>query len=207
MKNEKVLCFRRLDVGIESELPNGFKPGPISSVIREASTWLVPRDHAEIDLEFIQFIPYCLVTRVSTATKASEVLMYTRTKTGSDGRLHGKTSIGFGGHVNLEDLYGTQSEDLYEVSMRCMQREIEEELGVAFLRTAFTTLGTLYDPSNEVGRVHLGMVYTLQSSNFYQLRPPSTEVSDIGFRSLQDVLASEKLEPWSRIVAEYLMEG
>src|SRR5690606_19791390 len=57
------------------------------------------RGDAERDPDYKQPIPYCVLTR--KGERGLEVFAYERLSGGGEARLHGKASIGVGGHMNL----------------------------------------------------------------------------------------------------------
>jgi predicted NUDIX family phosphoesterase len=101
------------------------------------------RARVEEDPTRKQIIPYAVVVR------GDAVFSFRRTDRGGERRLHGKRSIGVGGHVNPVD-----SGDVVQDALR---RELEEELRLPGAWRA-RIVGLLNDDSTPVGRVHLGVV-------------------------------------------------
>src|SRR6478736_1086077 len=101
-----------------------------------------PRVEMERDPSFKQVIPY-LVLR-----DGRRWFLMRRTDAGGDPRLHGRYSIGVGGHLNPGDggLLGG------------LRREWDEELVADFV-PVFRLVALLNDDTTEVGAVHLGAVY------------------------------------------------
>src|SRR4030042_1667445 len=66
----------------------------------EASFFAI-REAAEKDPILKQIIPYGVIRSME-----GKVLTYRRTKSSGEGRLHNKASIGIGGHINLDDMWG-----------------------------------------------------------------------------------------------------
>ncbi len=96
----------------------------------------------ERDPSFKQVIPY-LVLR-----DGARWFLMRRTDAGGDPRLHGRYSIGVGGHLNPGDggLLGG------------LRREWSEEVVADFV-PEFRLVALLNDDTTEVGAVHLGAVY------------------------------------------------
>lgn len=121
----------------------------------------LPRDDVETDPSWKQLIPYCVVAQL-TEDHDIEVLSYQRSSKQGDERLRGNFSIGVGGHINDTDWdHGMSFGDGWIVGL---MREIDEELSIRPNRTdAFgfrnELLGVIYDPTNAVGQVHLGICY------------------------------------------------
>ena len=106
----------------------------------------------EVDPSFKQLIPYVLL---EYTTPAGEPQLFTYTRGGGSGekRLHAKRSVGIGGHISREDAEG--GSDVYATGM---QRELAEEVVIKAEYTE-TREGLIYDPSSDVGKVHLGVVH------------------------------------------------
>ena len=108
----------------------------------------------ERDPAFKQVIPY-LVLR-----DGSRYFLMQRTTAGADARLHGRYSIGVGGHLNPGDggLLGG------------LRREWHEELVADFI-PEFELVALLNDDTTEVGAVHLGAVYVAERGRSHGLDP------------------------------------
>ena len=105
------------------------------------------RPAAEDDPTHKQLIPYVVVR------DAERVFLMHRTDAGGDPRLHGKASIGVGGHLNPVD----EGDDAL---MSGLRREWLEELEADW-EPEFELIGLLNDDSNPVGAVHLGVVFSV----------------------------------------------
>jgi len=151
----------------------------------------VDRPIAEEDPGLKQLIPYVVVR------DGALVYLMERTAAGGDPRLHGKASIGVGGHLNPVD----EGEDPLADGLR---REWSEEL-VADWEPEFRLVGLLNDDSNPVGSVHLGVVFEVQAEG----RPVEVRERDKltgRFATVAEVRASaERMETWSRLVADHLL--
>src|SRR5262245_26677858 len=110
--------------------------------------FFVERRAAEQDSSWKQVIPYVVVRR------GDALLLLERKKKQGEARLHGKLSIGVGGHINPVDDGGAGGGD---VLLEGLRRELDEELdvqGALDVRAA----GFLNDDSTDVGAVHYGLV-------------------------------------------------
>ena len=105
---------------------------------------------------------------------------------------------GIGGHISKED--SADGSDPYRTGMR---RELDEEVT---LRSNYheTREGLIYDPSNEVGQVHLGVVHRfvleqpLVSSN-------EADLAEGGFISVEELFDDfDRLETWSQLALQAL---
>src|SRR2546422_11719117 len=105
-----------------------------------------PRAGVEEDPSFKQIIPYLLVRH------RGRLFLVQRSTEGGETRLHGKYSIGVGGHINRGGVEGAQ--DVLDAGMK---REMEEELLVRGTWQARPG-GVLKDASNPVGQGRFGLV-------------------------------------------------
>lgn len=148
------------------------------------------RPVAEMDVTHKQLIPYIVVR------DERRVFLMQRTDAGGDARLHGRASIGVGGHLNPTD--GAD-----DPLMAGLRREWDEEL-VADWEPDFTLVGLLNDDTNRVGAVHLGVVFTVEADG----RPVDVREHEklVGAFADADEVASswDRLETWSQLVAEAL---
>ena len=148
------------------------------------------RPAAEDDPTHKQLIPYVVVR------DAERVFLMHRTDAGGDPRLHGKASIGVGGHLNPVD-------DGDDALMSGLRREWAEELEADW-EPAFELIGLLNDDSNPVGAVHLGVVFSVQAQGRHvDVREHDKLVG--GFAGTDELAASwPRLETWSQLVADAL---
>lgn len=122
----------------------------------------VEREYAERSPHLKQLIPYSIVTC------DGRVLLVQRSAKGGEKRLHGKLSIGIGGHVNPEDLEHAPRPGRTALDAGS-EREIAEELEV---RGTYEVrrVGLLNDDSNAVGAVHLGIVQVVHVRGTVEIR-------------------------------------
>jgi predicted NUDIX family phosphoesterase len=199
MKDEMILVVRRalfdqlgafqgLSFEIDRYLP---------ALLDRANNFFTPRAAAETNSELKQIIPYVILTH------EDRVLHYVRGKKAGEQRLVAKGSIGIGGHMNDGD------EGLFALDLDAynagVQREVGEELRV---NTPFTNVpvALLNDDSNEVGRVHLGVVHV------FRLETPNVTkgeamITDLQFLDRNELLRRrEAMETWSQHCVDRLDE-
>ncbi len=151
------------------------------------------RATAENDPSFKQLIPYVVVR------DSDRVFLMHRTDAGGDPRLHGRASIGVGGHLNPVD-------DGADALMAGLRREWAEELDASW-EPEFELLGLLNDDTNPVGAVHLGVVFGVEAGG-RPLRVRERDKLTGAFVEPAEVAASEeRLETWSQLVAAWLGLG
>jgi predicted NUDIX family phosphoesterase len=149
------------------------------------------RPRAEEDAAFKQLIPYVVVR------DGALVYLMERTAAGGDARLHGKASIGVGGHLNPVD----EGEDPLADGLR---REWSEEL-VADWEPTFRLVGLLNDDTNPVGSVHLGVVFEVDAAGRGVEVRERDKLSG-RFATPAEVRAAwDRMETWSRLVADHLL--
>ncbi|MCZ6596934.1 MAG: phosphoesterase [Planctomycetota bacterium] len=158
--------------------------------------FFVEREYAERTPSLKQVIPYTVVNL------AGEVLLMRRLKTGGEGRLHDKLSIGVGGHINPEDADGPAS--LIEAGTA---REIDEEI-VTEGRHVLSSFGLINDDSNPVGAVHVGLAQVLTVEGSVRIKEENVlEGKLIPPGQLASLLEQGRnFETWSSILIERLDE-
>jgi len=125
----------------------------------EKNFLFIERPLAETNEDYLQLIPY-IVVRNST-----HIFTYQRLKGGNEARLHAKYSIGIGGHIDrvkeLEHLSDLGNLLISNAAYTELYEELTIEANNKFL--SLTPLNQyIYDPSNAVGRVHLGVLLECQ---------------------------------------------
>jgi predicted NUDIX family phosphoesterase len=155
----------------------------------EKNAFFVDRDIAENDETLRQLIPYVLMRQ------QGKFLLLRRTKKQQERRLHGKLSLGVGGHINLND-----GSTPWQAFLKGMEREIHEEVNVEVLQLSY--MGLLNDTSSPVSRVHVGLVY-LAEVRFLGLNEP--DMFDFWFVDLTEIeQRREELEGWSKLALDFL---
>ena len=148
------------------------------------------RPVAEANPAFKQVIPYVVVR------SGELVFLMERTDAGGDPRLHYRASIGVGGHLNPDD----GETDPLGTGLR---REWSEEL-LADWEPTFHLLGMLNDDTNPVGSVHLGVVFEVDAGGRDLEVREGEKLSGRWADAGALAVAGERLETWSRLVAEHL---
>lgn len=150
----------------------------------------LPRPAAENDPTHKQLIPYLVLRH------GDRVLCYTRGKSGGESRLHAKMSIGIGGHINDGDSHAAHFDSA--AYLRAVERELHEELeiGCGYRHRAVALIN---DDSNDVGRVHLGVVHLVDLESA-DVRPREDAIRGLEFLGVAELEARrETLETWSQI--------
>lgn len=157
----------------------------------------------EKDETKLQLLPY-----ITLLNPAGEVYCYYRGGEGEEARLHGDLSIGLGGHVDT----GVIPHDKLEHHLkREAGRELLEEVGIKLAdpvkQLTFTHL--IYDTTNEVGRVHLGIRCVYRMSANDKIDPEKGVIEKGFFRRPNEFTADEvfRLENWSKVCLNLLCTG
>jgi predicted NUDIX family phosphoesterase len=154
------------------------------------------RGDAEEDPTYKQPIPYCVLKR------NDEVYIYERLQGGGESKLHGKLSLGVGGHMNKFEV-----EDFYEQLSVNLERELEEELHIDGERLSLDTIGLINDDENEVGHVHIGLLVIAELKDDTQVSVRETDQLKgywIKISELRNKETFDRLESWSQFVAKIL---
>lgn len=147
------------------------------------------REEVENDETLRQLIPYVVFQK-----ETGEILVVKRTKNQSEKRLHDKISVGIGGHINLVDKEKDSSEMTF---FNGLNREINEELIINKLNK-LEYIGIIYDNSNPVSRVHMGILF-LAKVNDAEINEKENFQSNWMLPSEITKLDTTKMEDWTKV--------
>lgn len=151
------------------------------------------RGDMEEDPTFKQLISYCILENEN-----DELLVYERLSGGGEARLHGQSSIGVGGHMN--DVKGAKS--INEVLRVNAQRELEEEVGLSESKSQnLAYIGFINDDTNEVGEVHLGVVFKIHV-NSNDVEAMETDTLRIKWVDQSKIEDYDEFETWSALILQ-----
>lgn len=146
----------------------------------------IDRPAAEEDPSYKQIIPYVVLKQ------KGRVFSTRRLNKGGESRLHGKLSIGIGGHINPVD-----ETDRRSVLMKGLERELEEEVYIQ-RRGDLVPQGFINDDGNGVGAVHLGLCFSMEVEGEVSVK--ETEKLSGSWLSLQELRSEyDNMETWSQI--------
>lgn len=150
------------------------------------------RGDMEEDPSYKQLIGYVLLKDANT----NEVLVYKRLVGGGEVRLHGKASVGIGGHMNE-----VEGKTIFEMLKINAARELNEEVGVSE-EEALNNLhfiGLINDDKTEVGQVHVGVVYECKvDKSKVEVKEDDTLV--IKWMTANEAKEEENYETWSEFL-------
>jgi len=162
--------------------------------------FFVERSHAEQNSGLKQLIPYTLVLH------GDRIFVVRRRRGGGEERLHGKRSVGIGGHINPVDNLTDRSELVFTAA----RRELDEEL-VLGADYSLAPVGIINDDANPVGSVHFGVVLVAR------LRSAAAKVKEQdtlegAFLDIDEAVAlagepDSNFETWSSLILENLQEA
>ncbi len=112
-------------------------------------------------------------------------------------RLQGNWSWGVGGHV--EPLDFTKGENPFVESRL---RELEEEVEIVGKILETRVLGYINDNSNDVGKVHLGLLYLVEIDGVVRKKDDEIEIGEMySLSELEDLMKTTGVivENWSKI--------
>jgi predicted NUDIX family phosphoesterase len=154
------------------------------------------RGDAEENPTYKQPIPYVVIK------KGNQIYAYKRLSGGGEARLHSKLSIGFGGHINQ-----TNDVSFVDILMTNLQRELDEELEIKCHSYRLKPVGLINDDNNEVGKVHIGLLYTFEIDNEAIVEVKEKDQIEgfwIDIKNLKNEEIYSNLESWSQFVADVL---
>lgn len=157
------------------------------------------RGDAEEAIMFKQPIPYIILK------KGDKVFTYKRLEGGGEARLHGKMSIGVGGHMQE-----TGDIEFMDVLKKNALRELNEEIEIKNVNDFnLEIIGIINDDSTDVSKVHIGILMLCEL-------PPEAEVEVkekdqllgnwIDIQKFDDPILYAQLENWSMIAIDAIVE-
>jgi predicted NUDIX family phosphoesterase len=194
MNKASILVIERKHIP-EPLLKQGFNPASeslVKSLLENPQLFFMQRDLAENDPNYKQLIPYVVFQ------SPKGFFSYQRGKASSETRLRMLRSLGVGGHIEKED--GDIGQNSY---VKGLWRELKEEVGIDPSNN-IKLLGFINDDSNDVGKVHLGIVhlYQLETSD---LESKELNLTDCKFSSISKIKEEEEsFETWSRLLIPFL---
>ena len=201
-KEEKILVVERKQieqVGMFHGLALDVQP--YLDVIFSGMPQFKPRPEMETNPDYKQLIPYVIMAC------NGKYLTYLRGKRAGEKRLVGNRSIGIGGHINpVNDGFKAPlfiSDHFRKIYDAAVKREVEEEVNID---TSYKgrVVALLNDDTNEVGKVHLGVVHlwTLESE---EVTRKEQMINQLTFMSMEELMeVRDEMETWSQLCLDGL---
>lgn len=164
-----------------------------------------PRYVLEEDPNFRQFISYSVLYEPNTR----KILLYQRTKSGPEGKLHGKHSIGWGGHVDISsvEVDDDKAIELHPTLMNTIIRELQEEAGFNQYRgdDEIKIDHVIISNDGDVDKKHIALVSLIPISWNQRLAFKEGHCEPLGWYTVSDILKGPSdLESWSQKLLDYL---
>lgn len=149
----------------------------------------ISRPVAEESPEFKQVIPYVAIRN------GADYFLLKRTTKQTETRLHHKLSLGIGGHINPDTptLLGGLRKELDE------EVNVEPPYGLEFV-------GILNDDTTDVGRVHLGAVFVLDSPSRNVTVRETEKMSGSWVAAGELRPVRDVMETWSQLVYDFFVD-
>lgn len=147
---------------------------------------------AETDASVKQIVAYVIL-------RDRQGRIYLTRRKDGDERLVGRASIGTGGHIDGGEAFATG-----------MYRELKEEVGLTpddVLYNQFS--GYINDPSDDVGKVHVGFVYlaTVQDPSLVSIQETEKLIGEwVDYDTLKTIYENGELESWSEIAFKHVVK-
>ena len=154
----------------------------------------IKRKDAETNPAYKQLIPYALLYC------KDKLFTYRRGKLLDEKRLLGNYSLGIGGHISVTDpgLFSSTYND-------GLTREINEEV-IIESRYTQRVVALLNDDSNDVGKVHFGIVHVLTLDEPL-VKPREKSINETKFLGISELQKDiEKFENWSKICIQHIQQ-
>jgi predicted NUDIX family phosphoesterase len=188
---EDILVIKRSDLFAHVPEFQGLQSEPLAGILKIISQKkeFLPRPIMETDPTYKQIIPYLIFNH------ENKYFLMQRQAKASEQRLKNKYTLGIGGHIRLQDMKTDEISDW-------AQREFHEEVHYSG-HLAFSHLGILNDDSNDVGKVHVGVVLLLKGD--HENISVKSELKSGRMLTLEEMQPyAEHMESWSQTVYHYL---
>lgn len=188
-KNELIAVVAKEKIFFNTKHENGFFEYS-DLIIENIKSYSINyiRDLAEINYDYKQIVSYIIFYN------NKNIFLMERSNNASEEKLNNKLSIGIGGHLTLLDL----NKSYLDWGMREFYEEVDY-----YDNFNIKLIGIINDESNNVGKLHLGIVY-LMSGDSDQIKINS-ELKSGKLISIAECLSYyDKLESWSQIMIKFL---
>jgi predicted NUDIX family phosphoesterase len=194
-RSEEVLVVPRTEI-----FPDGAWHGFIDtaperylSIVAERHQFK-PRGEVEENPDYQQIIPYVVFRH------DDRYLLTRRLKQSTEKRLRHLYSIGVGGHINREDV----SDEAGDPVLGGLRREFAEEV-IYDADWTHRLIGLLNDDSNDVSRVHLGLVFEVTGAS-PEISIRETDKLEGELLRLEEMkIYYLDMESWSQLIYDHLL--
>jgi len=184
--SEEVMVVRRSDLARHIDRHDfDFITDETASILATIETrhFFIARPVAEVSPEYKQIIPYVALRN------GDDFFVLRRTSKQTESRLHHKMSLGIGGHINPDT----------PTLLGGLEKELNEEVSVPE-PYQLQFIGILNDDTTDVGRVHLGAVFVLDTQS-RDVTVRETDKMTGSWRARRELGSMrDAMETWSQIV-------
>ncbi len=160
---------------------------------------IAQRKFLETSSIYRQLIPYTLIRHKDS------YFTYGRSSSGGEARLHGKLSIGVGGHVDISDIQvdAFSGIDLEKTISTALSRELDEEIQIEGNIISVSTMPHMIcSNESEVDKVHLGLI-TIIEVDTSSITTKEDALIALGMKTKEELLkGSFELEYWTRLALQ-----
>lgn len=164
------------------------------------------------DSNYRQLLPYT----VFKDKEENKYYTYKRSSKVGETRLIGNASIGWGGHIDLVDVDYNPTTSIIDLSGTIFQsslRELGEEIHLSRTITEHVLdgdikqifFGLLNDNSDEVGKLHLGVVMIYEVDKNVIMGVGEDELEYIGMTTPESILSNNP-ESWTKLILNHFNE-
>lgn len=159
----------------------------LKEILTHQNYSFIKRKDAEINPNYKQLIPYAILFH------NNKIFIYQRGKLLAEKRLLENYSIGIGGHITTYD--STFFNQTYDDGFK---RELNEEIDIDS-KYENKIVALINDDSNDVGRVHFGVVHLLSLEN-PNVTVKEKSIKKPSFLTIEEIMNKyNELENWSKI--------
>lgn len=181
------------------------------SKLFQKETFLIDRKICEKDQSYLQVIPYVTLYDPNICC----FFIYQRGESGGEKGLHGRCSVGLGGHVELVPENGN-AQSFIDVLATEASRELEEETGLTTedipldkIKRALAeeNFGLIHARATDVDKVHLGLSLVFNVDHSRVTKTEENVISKGEWLTFGEIyekaLSNEiELETWSKMVLQ-----
>lgn len=195
-KNDKWIMAVKREILFGNDYFEGFRPANVvdyKSRILENFEW-VKRSYAEKNPQYKQPIGYSII--VNPTSKRIFAYQRPMDEEYDEKRLRGRWSWGIGGHIEKLDIKSCENPIHASVV-----RELKEEIGIE-ARNPDLNLGYINNDTDEVGRVHFGLLYIVETTKVIEPKSPEIKNGELKtIEELEEICRSSEstVEEWSKI--------
>lgn len=186
-------------LALRAEVLPSSENGLIAHTVTNDNLIIAQRKFLETSSSYRQLIPYTLIRH------GESYFAYGRSSSGGEARLHGKLSVGVGGHIDLSDIQvdAFSGIDLEKTISTALSRELDEEISIEGNIISVKTMDYLIcSNASEVDKVHLGIVIVIEVDS-PNISTKEDALIPVGMKTEKELLSGDyELEYWSTLALQ-----